>query len=63
MIYEKEFVQGFKQDDYQPPRTIRTRVQTEGSFCASGDEVNVDVDDQKIEVEEYQEIGNEISFD
>lgn len=58
MIYETEFVQGFKQDDYQPPRTIRTRVQTEGGFCGS---VVEEKDTKKYKATGH-ELGDEYDF-
>lgn len=50
---------------YEAPVTIRTLVETEGSFCAS-EEIKEDPksEEKAVEVEEYISIeNNEITFD
>lgn len=46
---------------YEAPVTRRTGVETEGGFCAS--EASIKIEEEIIEVEDYTEITNEITFD
>lgn len=50
--------------DYEPPKTKKTRVETEGGFCASepSGEINTD-NSSPIEVDEYVSIGDDGKID
>jgi len=47
---------------YEAPATWRNSVETEGCFCES-DPVQVKMENATIEVEEWAEVGDEVSFD
>jgi|GEM_PF-5054963 hypothetical protein len=55
--------------DYEPPKTKKTGVETEGGFCASEPSGTIDATEQDpIEVKEYVSIGGDdgkidITFD
>lgn len=49
-------------DVYEAPVTWRNRVETEGGICEAAS-VQVEIEKQTIEVEEWKEVGNEVSFD
>lgn len=54
-----------KRRAYEVPLTRKMQVEVESGFCvvASGKESTIKKDESTIEVEEYKEINNEISFD
>ena len=54
--------------DYEPPKTKKTGVETEGGFCASEPSGTIDTEQDPIEVKEYVSIGGDdgkidITFD
>lgn len=52
-------------NEYEPPRTQKTGVETEGGFCAS-EQIEEEIkakDGQGVEVEEYKSFENNITFD
>lgn len=50
---------------YEAPFTRRIQVEMEEGICvvASGEDAKVTVDHKFIEVEDYKEVSNEITFD
>lgn len=49
---------------YNPPFTQRSIVEVEGNMCTSGDPATLKKDETvTIEVEEYTEIENKVTFD
>lgn len=45
--------------DYEPPKTKKTGVETEGGFCASEPSGEIEAKDSPIEVDEYVSIGGD----
>ncbi len=52
-----------KRKDYLTPAVYAERVVIEGSICAGSDVKTIKTDKPNVEVDEWDEIGNEISFD
>lgn len=49
---------------YFPPCTTKVVVETEGGICeAASQPASIKMEQQTIEVDEWAEIGNEVSFD
>lgn len=49
--------------DYLTPETKAVRVAIEGSVCAGSDVKKINTEKPNVEVDDWDEIGNEISFD
>lgn len=65
MIYENLFALECKPDGYQPPRTVRTAVEAESSFCDVTVDSSANVkssDNSFVVVEEYSTIENDVTF-
>lgn len=54
-----------KNISYVPPFTARTRVEVEQPTCAatSGEKAKISTTNQQIEVEEYGEVSNDVTFE
>ena len=52
-----------KRKDYLTPAVQAERVAIEGSICAGSDVKKIKAEQPNVEVDEWDEIGNEISFD
>lgn len=54
-----------KNISYVPPFTARTRVEVEQPTCAatSGEKAKISTTSQQIEVEEYGEVSNDVTFE
>lgn len=53
-----------KKEDYESPSTKKAQVEIEEGICvASGADAKIKKEDVNIEVKEYTEIDNSISFD
>lgn len=48
---------------YLTPATQAVRIAVESSVCAASDVKEIKTDKPNVEVDEWDEIGNEISFD
>ena len=48
---------------YLTPATQAVRIAVESSVCAGSDVKEIKTDKPNVEVDEWDEIGNEISFD
>lgn len=62
MIQEKMKAQEFRPGGYEPPRTRRSAVVAESAMCAESS-ASIEIEEEIIEVEDYREISNEITFD
>ena len=49
--------------DYLAPETRAVRIAMEGSVCAGSDIKKINTEEPNVEVDDWDEIGNEISFD
>ncbi len=49
--------------DYLAPETRAVRIAMEGSVCAGSDIKKINTEKPNVEVDDWDEIGNEISFD
>lgn len=49
--------------DYLAPETRAVRIAVESSVCASSDVKKINTEKPNVEVDDWDEIGNEISFD
>ena len=49
--------------DYLAPETRAVRIAVESSVCASSDVKKSNTEKPNVEVDDWDEIGNEISFD
>ena len=51
-----------KKKNYETPFVKRTQVETESGFCA-GSQVSIEKKEGNVEVDEYNSIENEVTFD
>ncbi len=49
--------------DYLAPETRAVRIDVESAVCAGSDVKTIKTENPNVEVDDWDEIGNEISFD